>query len=157
MVFFLLVLSALSADIYPRLVGTRVPLEEVCGYSSPERGETAGPVGWVRQKQMALSGRAGVETDGNMGQLGKGDIWQHGIGRSTSPYTGPNYRPGGSGFALEKVKGLLCLPIPPQTWAGMPWAAGRSRGRALRSRDRGLSLCRLLSLSQYLSYGCFSL
>lgn len=68
---------------------------------------------------MAPAGRAGVGTDGNTGQLGKGDIWQHGIGRSTSPYTGPNYRPGESEFAWEKVKGLLHLSIPPQTRAGI--------------------------------------
>lgn len=67
---------------------------------------------------MAPTGRAGVGTDGNTGQLGKGDIWQHGIGRSTGPYAGPNYRPGESGFACEKVKGLSHLLISPQTWAG---------------------------------------
>lgn len=114
---------------------------------------TAGPVGWVRQKQMALSDRAGVGTDGNMGQLGKGDIWQHGIGRSTSPYTGPNYRPGGSGFAWDKVKGLLCFSIPPQTWAGMPRTTGCGHGCVL---DRDVSHCRLLSLSEYL-FCCFSI
>lgn len=80
---------------------------------------------------MALSGRAGEGTDGNMGQLRKGDIWQHRIGRSTSPYAGHNYRSGGSGFAWEKVKGLLCLPIPPQTRAVMPWTVGCSHGCVL--------------------------
>lgn len=87
------------------------------------------------------------------GTAREGDIWQHGIGRSTSPYTGPNYRPGGSGFAWDKVKGLLCFSIPPQTWAGMPRTTGCGHGCVL---DRDVSHCRLLSLSEYL-FCCFSI
>jgi len=131
----------LLADIYPWLVGICVPPEKVCGCTSLERGKTAGPMGWVRQKQMALSGRAGVGTDGNTGRLGKGDIWQHGIGRSTRPYAGPNYRPGGFGFTWDKVKGLLHFPIPPQRWAGVSWTAGCSHGCLLYNPDRDFRCC----------------
>lgn len=96
---------------------------------------------------MALTGRAGVGTDGNTGQLGKGDIWQHGIGRSTSPYAEPNYRPGESEFAWEKVKRLLRLSIPPRTRAGIQWTAGCGHGCVLYVLDRDVSHCMLLSLS----------
>lgn len=91
------------------LSGACAPPGKVCSCPSLARGTTAGPVGWDGmgwggREQMALSGRAGVGTDGNTGRLGKGTYGHTGLAH---PYAGPNYR---VGFAWGMVEGFNLFP-----------------------------------------------